>query len=106
MKTIFETEVGGDGAKAGVYIQGKQFEAKIGIPVEKILEPAFKIIDSAIDKIEALVPGDQTGLAARLKAEARIEALELLTEQDIVSGSPETEQKGSVPLYQGPEQTK
>ena len=80
----FEKEIIEETLKAGasLVIDGSDLKLQIGasMPIEKIAEPMFKVIDSAIDKIEKLIPGDQTALAATLKAEARAELVKLLSE--------------------------
>jgi len=55
-----------------------QVEARF--PIAKVVEPAMKVIDGMVDKIEALIPGDQKQLAANLKAEAREELIKMLSE--------------------------
>lgn len=80
----FEKELGGDGAKAAgsIGVSGASVVAQVEVnyPLEKVLEPALKVVDNMIDKIEKLIPGDQTVIAANLKKEAREELVKLLSE--------------------------
>jgi hypothetical protein len=80
----FEQPVGGDGAMVGgaVGVEGEYLTAnvKAKYPIAKIVEPAAKVIDELVDKVEKLLPGDQTGLAAELKAEARAKLVKALSE--------------------------
>lgn len=78
MKTIIEKGFGGDGATTGLYVEGQALVAKVSYPLSEALEPLYSVIDKAIDKVEQLIPGDQTGIAAKLKAEAREELTQLL----------------------------
>lgn len=78
MKTIYEHDLGGDGAKAGAYIDEKNVTVSVSYPIVKVIAPAMVVIDNLIDKIEKLVPGDQTGIAAKLKAEAQAELAQLI----------------------------
>lgn len=81
----FDKELGGDGGmvSGSLGVEGASVKALIEItyPVEKVIEPALKAVDSLVDKLEALIPGDQSSLAAKLKAEARQEILELIAEK-------------------------
>jgi len=80
----FEKEVGGDGAKAAgvIKVEGDQLKAtvEIGMPLSKVVEPVMTQFDKLVDKLEALIPGDQKAMAATLKAEAREELVKLLSE--------------------------
>lgn len=58
MKAIVEKEFGGDGAKAGLYLDENALVAKVIYPLEKVLKPVNDVIDAAIDKVEASIPGD------------------------------------------------
>lgn len=86
MKKIvgFENKIGGDGAMVAgeLAVDGANLAAvvKIVYPIEKVAEPAFKVIDELVDKVEKLIPGDQTALAAGLKADARAALIKLLSE--------------------------
>lgn len=81
MKEIVEKEIGGDGAKAGLYIDKDSLSIKISYPTQKVVEPLTKVIDNLVDKIEQFIPGDQTGMAEKLKQEAREEIAEYLADQ-------------------------
>lgn len=81
MKVIYEHAVGGDGAKAGAYVDGVDLLVKVSYPLDKVLAPANKIIDDAIDKVEALIPGDwDKALLEPLKAEAKAALIKLISE--------------------------
>jgi len=80
MKNIFETAVGGDGAQLAVGIDQQDLALSVKFPVVKIVDKVMPAVDAVIDKLEALIPGDQSELAAKLKAQARDEVLKLLTE--------------------------
>lgn len=81
MKTIVEQAVGGDGAKAGLYVEGDQLTIKVGYPIAKLVSPITDVIDAAIDKIEALVPGDwDKALLEPIRAEAKAALVKVLAE--------------------------
>lgn len=74
MKTIYETPIGGDGGKIGLYLDSGDLVQKASYPVAKALGPVNDLIDSATAKIEAAIPGDWDKavldpIAAGLKAE-------------------------------------
>jgi hypothetical protein len=79
----FEKEIGGDGAKASgaLQVDGSSIvaEVKVSFPLAKVIEPAMKVVDGLVDKLEKLIPGDQSGLAADLKREAREELVKVLS---------------------------
>ncbi len=80
----FENDLGGEGKVAGaVGVEGADLVADVRVtyPIAKVAEPAFKVIDGVIDKLEQWIPGDQKMLAATLKAEAREELVKLLAEK-------------------------
>lgn len=81
----FEQPIGGDGANAAgaVGIEGSNLKAEVSIvyPIEKIIEPAAKVIDDLVDKLEKLIPGDQTAMAAQAKADSRAALVKALSEQ-------------------------
>lgn len=88
MKTIgkIEQALGEQGnAAASVGVEGSdlvvQIEAKYKYPIEKVIEPAMKVIDGLVDKLEQVIPGDQKAYAAALKADARKQLVDLLSEQ-------------------------
>lgn len=80
----FEQALGGDGAKLSgkVGTESSDLTVQIAVkyPVEKIVEPALKVIDSLVDKLEALIPGDQKAMATAAKADAREAILKALTD--------------------------
>ena len=81
----FDKEIGGDGAKAsgGVGVEGDQVVAqvKISYPIAKIVEPATKAIDAALDKLKNLIPGDwDNPMIDKIKAEYKEELVKLLGE--------------------------
>ena len=86
MKDIvsIDKEVGSDGlkVKAGLAVEGENLIAEVqaSFPIAKVIEPAMKVIDDLVDKVEKLIPGDQTMLAAGLKADARAQIVKLLSE--------------------------
>lgn len=70
----FEQElVDGGKAKAAIGVEGVMLSAQISVqyPIAKIVEPALAAVDTLVDKLEALIPGDQKALAAKAKQEAR-----------------------------------
>lgn len=86
MKTIvsFEKEIG-SGAKASgaLAIEGDQLvaQAKLAYPLAKVVEPATSAFDKAMDKVEALIPGDwDKGPIAKIKADFKAEFIKLLSE--------------------------
>ncbi len=81
MKTIVETEIGGDGAKAGLYVNDQELSIKISYPTSKILEPIALVADKAIDQLDKWIPGDQKEIADKLKAEIREELAKLFANQ-------------------------
>lgn len=86
MKQIIgiDQEVGGDGAKvkAAVGVEADQLKIELAAtyPLSKVVDPAMKVIDGVVDKIEQFIPGDQKALAETLKKEAREELVKLLSE--------------------------
>lgn len=87
MKTIYEfdKEVGGDGAhaKGGLGVEAESLKAFVEVtyPLAKVIEPATKALDSALDKLEKLIPGDwDKGPIEKIKAEYKAELLKLLAE--------------------------
>lgn len=81
----FDQDLGGDGAKlnGGLGVAGDQLQAQVSVsyPIAKIIEPAAKVIDQLVDKLEALIPGDQKAMAASAKADARAALVKALSEQ-------------------------
>lgn len=85
MKKIasFEQAIGGDGAvlAGGIGVEGQSLKAQVEVtyPIEKIIEPALKVIDDLVDKLEKLIPGDQTGMAQQAKLDARAAIVKALS---------------------------
>lgn len=81
----FEQALGGDGGKVGgaVGIEGDQLKAELSVtyPIEKVVEPALKVVDDLVDKLEKLIPGDQTAMAAKAKADARAALVAMIVEK-------------------------
>lgn len=81
MKTIYESAIGGDGAKVGAYIEGSELQVKASYPLNKILQPVNDIIDSAINKLEAVIPGDwDKAVLEPIRVAAKAELVALLAE--------------------------
>lgn len=57
-----EQNIGGDGAKikGALALKEQNLEASVVIayPVEKIIQPATQLFDSALDKLEKMIPGN------------------------------------------------
>lgn len=73
------------GSAAGqLGVEGSDLVAEVAVkaryPLEKVVAPAMKVVDDLIDKVEKLIPGDQTALAAGLKADAKKQLVALLSE--------------------------
>lgn len=81
----FEKEIGGDGAKASgsLSVDASVIQASVVVsyPIAKVVEPILKAGDQLVDKLEALIPGDQKLVAAQLKQELREEVMKLIQEQ-------------------------
>lgn len=60
--TSFDHAIGGDGAMAsgavGVRETFLRAEVAIEMPIEKIIQPATKAVDSLLDKVKKLIPGE------------------------------------------------
>lgn len=101
----FEQALGGDGAKlhgkVGVVSTDLTVQVAVAYPVEKIIEPAMKVIDGLVDKLEALIPGDQKSMAASAKADARAAILKALTGED---AQPAAELPSPAPASETPAQ--
>ena len=86
MKDIvkFEQGIGGDGAtlKGALGVEGETLTAQLQIsyPLDKIIEPVGKVVDDLVDKLEKLIPGDQTEMATKAKADARAAIIKALSE--------------------------
>lgn len=87
MKDLIKHEqaIGADGAQvaAKIGVEGVNLKAELAVtyPIEKIVEPAVKVINDLVDKLEQFIPGDQTGMAAQLKADAKEALVKALSEQ-------------------------
>lgn len=87
MKSIvsFDQAVGGDGLKVqgGLGVEGTDLVAQVKavFPIAQVIEPAMKVLDGMVDKIEQIIPGDQKGIAAGLKADAREQLMKLVAAQ-------------------------
>jgi len=80
-KTIYEKEIGSDGAKAGLYVDGQNLSLHVSYPLAKVVEPATKAVDSLIDKLEKLIPGDwDKPMLEKVKEEYKEELVKLLAE--------------------------
>lgn len=87
MKEIvkFDKALGDSGAKAsgGLVVKDGSLTAQIEVsyPVIKIVEPVTKVLDKAIDKLEALIPGDwDKALLENVKKEYKEELAKLIAE--------------------------
>lgn len=57
-KTIYEANIGGDGGKAGAYINEGSLEVKASYPLSKLVDPVKAAINKGIDSAENAIPGD------------------------------------------------
>lgn len=73
MSKVVETPLGGDGGKAGLYLEEGMIVAKVGYPIASALKPITSVVDSMVDKLEALIPGDQKAAAEVIKAQYKAE---------------------------------
>jgi hypothetical protein len=87
MKSLveFDKEIGADGlkAKGAIGVDGENLSAAISViyPIAKIIEPATKALDVALDKLETLIPGDwDKAIIEKVKAEYKAELVKLLAE--------------------------
>lgn len=80
----YDKEIGGDGAHASgaVGVAGDKLRLEFAgeMPLSKIVDPAMKVVDGLVDKLEQWIPGDQKAVATQLKAEARAELVKVLSE--------------------------
>jgi len=79
----FDKAIGGDGAKAvgAIVVEAGELKAEVSLsyPVSKIIEPVTKVLDSALDKLETIIPGDwDKKLIDQLKKEYREELDKLI----------------------------
>lgn len=82
----FDKELGGDGGKVegALGIDGDHLSAQVAVkyPLAKVVEPATKALDKALDKLEKLIPGDwDKPLIEKIKVEYKEELIELLAEK-------------------------
>lgn len=77
----------GDSGKvqAQLGVQGENLvgkvTAEVTYPIIKVVEPATKALDSALDKLEKAIPGDwDKPLIEKIKAEYKEELVKLLAE--------------------------
>ena len=80
MKVIYEHAIGGDGLVVGLYIEGDKLVEKVSYPLAKALVPFDELVGKAVDKLEALIPGDQKAIAEGLKKQAHEQIVKLLSE--------------------------
>jgi hypothetical protein len=78
MKELIKKQIGGDGASVAVTVDEANLNLQVSYPLAKLVEPVAELLDKAIDKVEALIPGDQKGTAQDLKAEVREQLAKLL----------------------------
>ncbi len=81
----FEEQVGGDGAsvKGALGVEGSNLKLELSAmyPIEKIVEPATKAVDSLLDKVKALIPGDWDDvMIEKFKVEYKEELVKMLSE--------------------------
>jgi hypothetical protein len=80
-----EKDLGSDGGKLsgalGIVGADLSLQISVSYPIVKVAEPILKISDALVDKLEALIPGDQKELADKAKLEARAELIKYLSEQ-------------------------
>lgn len=95
MKEIIkhEADLGGNGGKfsAGLGVDGQDLVAQIQakMPIAKIVEPATKAFDSAMDKLEKLIPGDwDKPHIEAVKKEFAEQLVKLLAEKPAVDAQP------------------
>lgn len=87
----FDHAIGAEGqdlkgsAGGSLGVDGSDLVAQVQVqaryPIAKVIEPAMGVLDGLVDKLEALIPGDQKALAAAAKADARAALVKALSEQ-------------------------
>lgn len=87
MKTLVshEADLGGQGGRANfeLGVEARDLVARIEAkyPIEKIVEPATKAVDSLLTKLEKAIPGDwDKPYIEKFKAEYKEELIKLLAE--------------------------
>ena len=87
MKQLAQVEqaVGGDGAKLngalGIDQSDIVAQVEVRYPIAKVIDPVMEIVDKLVDKLEAVIPGDQKGMAMQAKADARAAIVKALSEK-------------------------
>ncbi len=81
MKTILSQPIGGDGANATLSVDGGNLVAGVSYPIAKLVTPINDVIDAAIDKVEAAIPGDwDKAVLEPIREAAKAELVALLGE--------------------------
>lgn len=81
MKVIYEHDIGGDGAKGGLYVEGSQLQLKVAYPIEKLLAPALEKLDPLGVKIKELIPGNyEDSIIDDMVLKIKAEIVKLLSE--------------------------
>ncbi len=79
MKTIVSQPIGGDGATASLTVDGGNLNAQISYPIAKLVSPINDVIDAAINKVEAAIPGDwDKAILEPIRIAAKAELVSLL----------------------------
>lgn len=79
MKTVFDKEIGGDGAKVSVTVDEQSLNVNVSYPTSKIIEPATKAVGGLLDKLKAAIPGSwDDALIDKLKGEFEADLLKLI----------------------------
>jgi len=80
----FEKEIGNDGAKVqgGLVISEGMLKAEVSVnyPLAQIVEPVTSLLDKAIDKLKAAIPGEwDDALLDKVKSEYKDELSKFLS---------------------------
>ncbi len=80
MKTIVSQPIGGDGAAASLLVDdSSNLVAQISYPIAKLVSPINDVIDAAINKVEAAIPGDwDKAVLEPIRIAAKAELVSLL----------------------------
>lgn len=85
----FEQGIGGDGGKVQgkLGVEGSDLTAQVNVkyPIAKIIDPVMGVVDGLVDKLEAVIPGDQKAMAAQAKLDAREAIIKALSETSAVA---------------------
>ena len=82
MKDLYSVNIGGDGGKASIGVDGPDLALSVKFPLAKIVKPATDVLDAQLDKLKALIPGSWDDAAIdKFKAEYHAALLEKLSEQ-------------------------